>query len=166
MRTFGRPSTKTISEGADYPRSGNADRRERARSPHVRRPPALRGGDSWLETVGERESVLVCRVVQLGALRILTKPSIMREETLSAEELWNGWERVLADERFREEPEPAGLVTTWRAMTRRLPRNSCADTDAYLAAFAVAGGWTLCTFDKGFARYRQLQVQLLSHADP
>jgi predicted nucleic acid-binding protein len=34
--------------------------------------------------------------------------------------------------------------------------------DAYLAAFAIAGGYGLVTHDRGFAEFRGLDVEILS----
>lgn len=110
----------------------------------------------WLDEQTDAGSVVLCRVVQMGALRILTRPSIMGADLLSPSQFWTAWEQVLDDERFRFEPEPAGLEAVWRRLTETLPERTCAETDAYLAAFAIAGGWSLCTFDRGFVRFPRL----------
>lgn len=113
----------------------------------------------WLETQVETGSVLVCRVTQMGALRILTKPSIMRENVLTPRSFWRGWELAMSDDRLRFEAEPPGLDAVWRTLTESLPEGSSAETDAYLAAFAISGGWTLCTLDRGFRRFPGLTAE-------
>lgn len=63
---------------------------------HVHSPLAVRR----LAARDEAAAVVVCRVAQMGALRILTHPSAMKEEVKSASEFWSGWQRLLEDDRF------------------------------------------------------------------
>ncbi|MCX6360032.1 MAG: hypothetical protein NT029_09505 [Armatimonadetes bacterium] len=75
-------------------------------------------------------------------------------------DFWRGWDEALTDERLVRVPEPPGLTGRWRALCAALPAGACADTDVYLAALAVAGDFTLVTFDHGFARFAGLQTEL------
>lgn len=98
------------------------------------------------------------RVVALGLLRLLTNPKAMGGQPLGLGEAWavyqnlllsgvvfldepQGLERVLA--RLVEEGFPVGL---W--------------TDAYLAAFALVGGYRLVTLDRDFLRFGGLGLSL------
>jgi uncharacterized protein len=121
---------------------------------HVHSPLAVR----WLAGHDERGAVLVCRVTQMGALRILTHPSAMKDEAKSASEFWRGWQRLMEDDRFEMAGEPAGLEDAWRALTASLPKGTPAETDCYLAAFAIAGGHSLVSFDRGMRRFKGLSV--------
>ena len=96
----------------------------------------------------------------MGALRLLTLPAAMGPDIQTAREAWAGWRRAMEDERFVFEPEPFGLAEKWQAITETMPLGTRVDTDTYLAAFALAGDLTLATFDKGFARYPGLRVEV------
>jgi toxin-antitoxin system PIN domain toxin len=121
---------------------------------HVHSPLAVR----WLAGRDEPDAVVVCRVAQMGALRILTHPSAMKEEVKSASEFWGGWQRLLEDGRFALSSEPAGLEDVWRALSASLPKGTPAETDCYLAAFAIAGAHSLVSFDRGMRRFKGLDV--------
>lgn len=112
----------------------------------------------WLAGHDEPAAVAICRVSQMGALRILTHPSVMKEEVKSASEFWDGWERLMEDDRFAPVAEPAGLENAWRALTAALPRGKPAETDCYLAAFAIAGKHSLVSFDRGLRRFAGLDL--------
>lgn len=121
---------------------------------HVHSAPAVR----WLARLDEPGAVAVCRVSQMGALRILTHPSAMKDEVKSASEFWDGWERLIGDERFALVGEPAGLQNAWRALTVAVPKGKPAETDCYLAAFAIAGRHSLVSFDRGLRRFAGLDL--------
>lgn len=117
---------------------------------------------TWLPEQKEPGSLLLCRVVQMGVLRLLTRRAMMGGRLLSAKEAWSYWNTLLSDGRFRPVEEPLGLEDAWESVAERLRTGACLDTDTYLAAFALAGGYTLATFDKGFIRFAGLQTELLS----
>lgn len=112
----------------------------------------------WLAGHDEPGAVVVCRVSQMGALRILTHPSAMKDEVKSASEFWDGWQRLMEDDRFALVGEPTGLENAWRALTAALPRGKPAETDCYLAAFAIAGRHSLVSFDRGLRRFPGLNL--------
>jgi uncharacterized protein len=112
----------------------------------------------WLARQDEPGVVAVCRVSQMGALRILTNPAAMKDEVKNASEFWDGWDRMIEDDRFALVGEPAGLGTAWRALTVALPRGKTAETDCYLAAFAIAGKHSLVSFDRGLRRFKGLDL--------
>lgn len=114
----------------------------------------------WLDRQAP-ESVLICRTAQMGALRLLTQPAVMKEDVLSGEEFWWGWDSLMADERFTFVNEPEDFELIWRRATRMLPKGQSSETDAYFAAFAQSGGWTLVTFDRGFHRFPETQSEIL-----
>ena len=67
----------------------------------------------------------------------------------------------MEDDRFVQVNEPEGVEVRWRTLTNALPAGQCAETDVYLAAFAIGGGYQMATFDKGFQRYAGLNLDLL-----
>lgn len=116
---------------------------------------------SWLDTCVDPGAIGICRIVQMGALRILTSRSAMREDVLTPAQFWRGWERMMSDGRFVMVAEAPELEPAWRAITESLPVGRIAETDTYLAAFAFAGDHTFVTFDRGFRIFRQLKLELL-----
>lgn len=116
---------------------------------------------AWLDRQTAPGSVAVCRVAEMGALRLMTRRAVIGDSVLSPTEFWHGWEAAMEDDRLARVAEPPGLTARWRALCRSLPPGATADTDAYLAAFAIAGDMTLATFDRGFTRFSGLRCEIL-----
>ena len=115
----------------------------------------------WVAAQESESSVLVCRLAQMGALRLLTQSALMKEDVLSAPAFWKGWDRLMEDSRFTFAEEPDAFEETWREVTRHVPRGRCVETDAYFASFARAGGWRLASFDRGLTRFKGVQLEFL-----
>lgn len=108
-------------------------------------------------------NVVVNRTVQLGLLRLLNTAAFMQQNPLTAEECWSVWSALLADERITfVANEPAGLDAQFVNLSNYHDYAPKLWTDAYLAAFAICGGYRLATLDKGFARYPGLELELLN----
>lgn len=97
------------------------------------------------------------RVTALGLLRLLTNAKAMDGKPLGVGEAWKVyWElRLSSGVPLLEEPE--GLDEALADLVRGgfSPRLW---TDAYLAAFALAGGHRLVTFDQDFLGFPGLEV--------
>lgn len=117
---------------------------------------------AWLASLDENHAIAICRVAQMGALRILTRPSVMKEDVKSAAEFWRGWTMLLEDDRFSRVDEPPGFESVWQTVTTRLRRGEVAETDAYLAAFALAGQHRLVSFDRGMKRFTGVDTEILT----
>lgn len=117
---------------------------------------------TWLDGKQESATIAICRIAQMGALRIMTSRSVLRENAVTPREFWRGWDRMTSDDRFTFVAEPLSFEPVWREMTGGIPPGSIADTDVYLAAFARAGGHVLVTFDRGFGRFRGLDSEILA----
>jgi toxin-antitoxin system PIN domain toxin len=104
------------------------------------------------------KSIAVCRVVEMGVLRLLTNRSVMGGEVLSASDAWTHIDRLLADYRFIYADEPQDLEARWRHVRQTISTGSLAGTDAYLAAFALAADLSIVSFDKGMARFEGLKA--------
>jgi hypothetical protein len=115
----------------------------------------------WFDAIQD-DSIVFCRVTQMGFLRLLTNPRVMAADALTPSRAWRVLDAFYADSRILLAPEPPGLEPSWRALTK--PRTPGANfwTDAYLAAFASAAGHTLVTFDKGFRGFDRLKLRLLA----
>ncbi len=85
---------------------------------------------------------------------------------LTNTQAWELYERYLADPRITLVEEPKHLDTHWKAFTARATSSPKMWMDAYLAAFAVAGGHQLVTTDKAFAQYPGLDYLVLASKAP
>lgn len=92
------------------------------------------------------------RVTMLGLLRLSTQPRVL-SRPLSADEAWAIYRQYLAQPQIHFLPEPPDLDRHFASLSTQpgLPRQLW--TDAYLAAFAIAGGCRLVSFDSDFARF-------------
>ena len=109
------------------------------------------------------ETVYFCRFTQLGLLRLLTHPSVMRDDVRNQTEAWQVYDLFLRDERvsFRTEADPEPVESALRKLTSNNRSRSQQWPDAYLAAFARAAGLTLVTFDRGLRQMAAGNIVLL-----
>lgn len=80
---------------------------------------------------------------------------------LPARAVWDAWDLLLTDDRFAAVDEPPGLERQWRSLTEDLAAGRCAETDTYLAAFALAGGCRVLTFDRGLRSFEGVDALVL-----
>lgn len=80
---------------------------------------------------------------------------------LSNSKAWSIYERWRADERIAFADEPHDLEPAWKALAARDAASSRSWMDAYLAAFALSGGYRFVTTDKAFKQYKSLDVTLV-----
>jgi len=111
----------------------------------------------WFDGAGSGQ-VSFCRVTQMGLLRLLTIGAVMGPDVLGQAGAWAAYDRLASDDRIGFAPEPAHLEPSWRRLTRASKPRPRAWTDAYLAAFAMAGRYRLVTFDSGLAALRGLNA--------
>jgi uncharacterized protein len=119
----------------------------------------------WFETVDAPASVLFCRATQQTFLRLVTNASVLSpygNPPLTNRQAWEAYQAILVDDRivFRPE-EPAGLEAHWRRFALRETASPKIWMDAYLAAFAFAGGYRMVTTDAAFTQFRGLDLELL-----
>jgi hypothetical protein len=103
----------------------------------------------WFETLDAGARVCFCRFTQIGLLRLLTTEAVMGQDVLSQKDAWRIYDRWLEDDRvlFMEEPSPALMAVSFRALSqhnRPAPKDWA---DSYLAAFASVAGLRLVTLD-------------------
>jgi toxin-antitoxin system PIN domain toxin len=119
----------------------------------------------WFEAVKDAASVSFCRATQQTYLRLLTNASVLSpygNPPLTNRQAWKAYKALLADDRivFRGE-EPAGLDAQWKRLALRDTASPRLWMDAYLAAFALAGGYRMVTTDAGFKQFLGLDLELL-----
>lgn len=120
-----------------------------------------RAAAAWLAPINDVEAVVVCRQTQLGLLRLLSTRAVMVGDVLDAAGCWAVLDVMMSDERFVFSPEPPKLEPVFRHIMSATSVAPKVWQDAYLAAFAIAGGMTLVTFDAGFRGIADLELALL-----
>jgi hypothetical protein len=113
------------------------------------------GGPDW-------DTLVFSRVTQMGFLRLLTNQHVMGRRVVDAEGAWNLLDRIQQNRNILFAREPAGIEALWRSFKTNRTTGHNFWTDAYLAAFAESAGFTLVTFDRGFARYKNTPLKILS----
>jgi toxin-antitoxin system PIN domain toxin len=108
------------------------------------------------------DRVAFCRVTQLGLLRLLTNEQVMGPGRRTVAAAWSIYQDLLALPAVVFAPEPEGTEERLAEHCRLGGRSRKIWTDAYLAAFARAGGLGLSTFDRGYRRYQDLDLILLA----
>lgn len=115
----------------------------------------------WFDDVSPGGAVL-CRVVQMGLLRLLNNPAVMQEDVLDTAGCWTLWHRLLEDERFRfVSDEPSELDAVFEQFTAGRGYSPRLWTDAYLAAYAQTAQFSLVTFDRDFQAFPGLAHQII-----
>ncbi|WP_199430438.1 TA system VapC family ribonuclease toxin [Qaidamihabitans albus] len=123
---------------------------------HVHHPRAA----AWFDE--QTGDLRLCRVTQMGLLRLLSNPAVMGDDVLARAGAWKVLDRLRADDRVQWAGEPAQVEQAWRAISAREDNSHKLWTDDYLASFAQAAGLTLVTLDTGFAgRYGSINVTSL-----
>jgi uncharacterized protein len=99
---------------------------------------------------------LFCRATQQSVLRLLSTPGIPRtygDDPLSNTSAWAALDTLGSLPHVRFSDEPPGLVPHWRVFSALKTSSPKVWMDAYLAAFAVAGGLQLVTLDSDFRSF-------------
>jgi toxin-antitoxin system PIN domain toxin len=119
----------------------------------------------WFESVTQPGAVLFCRATQQAFLRLLTTAAVLAPygiPPLTNQQAWNAYEGLLADDRIVfQAREPAGLESRWQQLAVRETASPKLWMDAYLAAFALAGGYRMVTADAAFTQFAGLDLVLL-----
>ena len=120
----------------------------------------------WLETIVDAASVCFCRATQQAFLRLLTNATVMGAygiQPLNNGQAWRLYESFLADDRIAmHHRESQGLERLWKEFALRGTSSPKLWMDAYLAAFALAGGYQFVTLDKAFSQFHGLDLVLLA----
>jgi uncharacterized protein len=119
----------------------------------------------WLETIEEPASILFCRATQQSLLRLLTNAAVLApygNRPLTNKEAWAVYEALAADDRIvLRTDEPTGVESRWKDLVVRSTASPKLWMDAYLAAFALAGGYRMVTTECGFRQFPDLDLLLM-----
>ena len=80
---------------------------------------------------------------------------------LTNRQAWEAHEAFLEDDRVAWAEEPNGLETQWLALSTRDTASPKLWMDAYLAAFALTGGYRMVTNDSGYSQFQGLNLLVL-----
>ncbi len=115
----------------------------------------------WLTQCSQTE-LFFCRTTQQGFLRVASNRKAMGDDVMTLPDAWQAYDTILSDPKVSFFDEPINLDAHWRSFTMSASFSPNIWTDAYLAAFACAADLQIVTFDRGFARYKNLSVRCLS----
>lgn len=107
----------------------------------------------WEEDIPK--TLAFCRITMLGFLRLSTSAPAF-PNPLSPQEAWATYRQFLAIPTIRFLSEPSGLDDHFHALTTAPALPNRLWTDAYLAAFAIAAGCRIVSFDGDFQRFTGL----------
>jgi uncharacterized protein len=124
---------------------------------HIHHPAAK----SWFDGLPNDTVCCFCRLTQQGFLRLATNRSVFGKDAVTLPDAWQLYDLFLSDPRISFAEEPAQIETHWRTYTQSRSFSPQVWNDAYLAAFALAGGLELVTFDRGFAQYQNVSSIIL-----
>ena len=119
---------------------------------------------AWLEELDQpTEGLLVCRATQQSLLRLLTTAAVFpaHERPMTNNQAWAAYHRLVADERISFVQEPTGIEAHWERLASRQNASPKLWMDAYLAAFAIAGGYQFVTTDRAFQQHDGLDLVVL-----
>jgi toxin-antitoxin system PIN domain toxin len=124
---------------------------------HVHHAPARR----WVDDVELPNTMIFCRVTEMACRRLLTQPIAKGFRPLDNRDsaaVYLTWHQ---DERVEMADEPITLAEYWPRLALQDRRSPKLWTDAYLAAFAIADGCRLVTFDTGFRQFEPEGLDLV-----
>jgi toxin-antitoxin system PIN domain toxin len=119
----------------------------------------------WLSNQATENGVAFCRMTQISLLRLLTTAGVtnpLGNPPLTNAEAWQLYDGLQADPRIGYVDEPTDLGEHWQRCGARTSASPKLWMDAYLAAFAIAGGHQLVTFDSAFVQFDGLDLVVLS----
>ena len=117
---------------------------------------------AWFDALADDAVCFFCRLTQQGFLRLATNVKVFGPDALTLDAAWRSYDQFLSDPRIAYAQELPLVESHWRAFTQAQSFSPHVWNDAYLAAFALAAGWELVTFDRALAVYRNVNCRVLS----
>ena len=116
---------------------------------HTHAPPA----QQWYrETTAA--TIAFSRLTQISVLRLLTTAAVMNGKPLTMRAAWAAYDQFFdEDDRVAFLPEPRDLDLAFRPRSESRRAAPKLWADVYIAAFAVASGGVVVTFDSGMTRH-------------
>jgi toxin-antitoxin system PIN domain toxin len=92
--------------------------------------------------------IALCRISQLGLLRLLTTAAVMENKPLSLDQSWRIYDGLLADDRVVFVYDRQEIDAAFRARATSDAASPKLWADAWMLAMASAAGGVLVTFDQ------------------
>jgi toxin-antitoxin system PIN domain toxin len=108
-----------------------------------------------------RGGAALCRITQMGLLRLLTNSKLMGQSVLNQGQAWEIYDLLRSDERVAFLAEKGNIEPGWRRLMQSSTSKAKGWTDTYLAALAQANELRLVTFDRGFRHLKELPSLIL-----
>ena len=124
-----------------------------AATEHVHHP---RAREYWRSEASPE--LAFCAITMVGFLRALTHPQTLQGAPLAVGEAWNVYRAWSSDPAVVFESEPPRCQIQLGRFVAQESVRPRTWTDAYLAAFAVAGDYRLVTFDADMKRFAELRL--------
>lgn len=118
--------------------------------------------DEWF--LSNDQPVYLCRATEQGFLRLLTTAAVLAPydmAALSNRKALQHVEAFLAMDRVLLAEEPGTIRSEWPRLADTNTASPKLWMDAYLAAFALTGGFRLVTTDRGFKQFKGLNALVL-----
>ena len=121
----------------------------------------------WFDEQSPRAPVLFCRSTQQSFLRLLTTDAVLRPyeiPPMTNAQAWQLYDGLLADRRVTwvGETDASAIESLWKRLAAGGEASPKRWMDAYLAAFALAGGHPLVTTDEAFRQFPGLDAIVLA----
>jgi toxin-antitoxin system PIN domain toxin len=116
---------------------------------------------NWFGALAGADTALFCRATRISFLRLLTQKIAPDFVPLGNREAWAALDQLMEDDSTGFEAEPQGLDLVWRQLTDGDGSSPKLWMDAYLAAFAIAGGLRMVSLDKDFRNFESHGLDLL-----
>jgi toxin-antitoxin system PIN domain toxin len=107
---------------------------------------------------------IFCRSTQQSFLRLASHPALSKAygaDALTNRDALVALDALLALTKVCERAEPPGTVALWHRLASGDTASPNLWMDAYLAAFAIAGGCRLVTLDRDFTKFEGHGLDLL-----
>jgi uncharacterized protein len=115
----------------------------------------------WFIGLERNDTAVFCRATQNSFLRLLTRKISEHYVPVTNRKAWEAYDKLCQDETLIFVEEPAGLERIWRKLASPSSASPKLWMDAYLASFAIAGGFRMVTFDRDFRSFEPHRLNLL-----
>lgn len=115
----------------------------------------------WLDAQQAGFRIGICRLAQMGLLRLLCNKAAMDGDPVSLPQAWKVYADLISDPGVGFVPEPDGFQADWIDLCRPYGASPKVVSDAYLAGIAIRLQRPLATFDQDFMNFRDLRVILI-----
>jgi toxin-antitoxin system PIN domain toxin len=125
--------------------------------------PQHRTAREVFEGADSNRPVAFCRATQNSVLRLLTTPTIQQlygAPIVTNAQAWAKTQELLALPQVIWLAEPVTLEAEWKRCGAVATASPKVWMDAYLAAFAIAAGLELLTFDRDFTKFTEHGLRL------